>query len=139
MTGVLFLLPCLLSADEPADLAQQHFHTGLAYERLARLDEAYTELQLAANLDTENPEMALALGLIASRLGRLDQAQRALEHSIALDANSVASYYQLALIYEKKELNDRALESWHRFLALNQDSELKAEGEKHIRYLEGLH
>jgi tetratricopeptide (TPR) repeat protein len=121
-----------------ADLAPaaQHFQTGLAYERLGRYDEAYTQLQLASNLDSQNAQVAVALGIVASRLGRYDQAQRALEHSVALNANSCASYYQLALIYEKKALYDRALESWHRFLGLTQDEALKALARKHIAYLQ---
>ena len=54
-------------AEAPGD---QHFQAGLAYERLGRYDDAYTELQLAFALDQDNAELALALGIVASRLGR---------------------------------------------------------------------
>ena len=136
---ILFLAHCSLlvahgaSATGPVD---QHFQTGLAYERLGRYDEAYTELQLAFALDQNNTELALALGIVACRLGRLEAAQRALERSLSLDSNSVASYYQLALLYEKKGIVDRAQDAWQRFLSLSQDESLKAVAQKHIQYLE---
>lgn len=121
---------------DPTGLPAQHYRSGLAYERLGRLDEAYTELQLAFALDQDSTPVAVALGVVACRLGRLDIAQRALERSVTVDANSVASYYQLALLYEKKKMNDRALDSWQRFVALTQDDTLKAVAQKHIQYLE---
>ncbi|HVO33212.1 MAG TPA: hypothetical protein VMU17_04795 [Elusimicrobiota bacterium] len=116
--------------------ANRHYRTGLAYERLGRLDQAYTELQLAANLNPSNAAMALAVGTVASHLGRWDEAQRALEHSIALDAASCASYYELALVYESKNMDDRSLENWHRFTLLALDDTLKAVARKHIAHLE---
>jgi tetratricopeptide (TPR) repeat protein len=119
-----------------APAAAQQYRQGLAYERLGRYNEAYTQLQVAANLDSANAEVALALGVVANRLGYFDEAQRALERSIVLDANSVASYYLLALIYEKKGLADRALETWHRFVKLTQDEPLKTLAQKHIAYLQ---
>lgn len=128
-----------LYADDPSTVALTHFQSGLAYERLGRYDDSYTELQLATNLEQDNPQMALALGVVANRLGRYDEALRALEHSIALEANSNASYFELALLYEKKGLTDRALESWHRFAQLSQDESLKTMAKKHINYLEGRH
>jgi len=136
---VLLVLPAVPSlADIDAlSVAQQRFQSGLAYERLGRLEDAYTDLQLATNLDPKSASMALALGLVASRLERYDIALRALEHSIALEANSCASYYVLALLYEKKGMRERALESWGRFLPLTSDRSLKAEAQKHIAYLEG--
>jgi tetratricopeptide (TPR) repeat protein len=130
----LFVHP--VCAEGPAD---PHFQAGLAYERLGRYDDAYTELQLAFALDQDRVELALALGLVASRLGREEVAQRALERSIALDSDSVASYYPLALLYEKKNLTDRAEDAWHRFLSLNQDEALKAVAQKHLQYLETQH
>jgi len=132
----LCTLSCrFVSAEGPAD---SHFLAGLAYERLGRYDDAYTELQLAFALDQDRVELALALGLVASRLGRLEAAQRALERSIALDSDSVASYYSLALLYEKRNLTDRAEDAWHRFLTLDQDEALKAIAQKHIEYLESV-
>ena len=129
-------LPCrAVGADGPA---AQHFQTGLAYERLGRYDEAYTELQLAFALDPDDAPTAVALGVVACRLGRIEVAQRALERSIAVDSNSIASYYQLALIYEKNGTVDRALDAWHRFLSLNQDETLKIIAKKHIQNLEAL-
>src|ERR1035441_5261430 len=45
-------LPCRpLFAEGPAD---PHFQAGLAYERLGRYDEAYTELQLAFALNPDD-------------------------------------------------------------------------------------
>jgi len=120
-------------------LGDQHFQAGLAYERLGRYDESYTELQLAFAVDQDNAGLALALGVVASRLGRTEVAQRALERSIALDSDSEASYYQLALLYENKGANDRAADAWHRFLALSPDESLKAVAERHIQYLESHH
>jgi len=128
-------VPFCVFADVRTD-AQQRYQQGLAYERLGRLDEAYTELQLANTLDAGNSPMALALGIVASRLGRYDAAQRALEQSITHDANSVASYFQLAMIYEKKGMTDRALDAWARFVGLSQDVTLKAIAQKHIRFLQ---
>jgi tetratricopeptide (TPR) repeat protein len=129
----IYHLPC--RADGPA---AQHFQTGLAYERLGRFDEAYTELQLSFALDPDDAQNAVALGVVACRLGRIEVAQRALERSIAIDSNSIASYYQLALIYEKNGTVDRALDAWHRFLSLNQDETLKMIAKKHIQNLEAL-
>jgi tetratricopeptide (TPR) repeat protein len=124
---------CFVWADDPA---AQHFQSGLAYERLGRYEEAYTELQLAFALNQDDVQMAVALGVVACRLGRLDVAQRVLERSIAVDSNSVASYFQLALIYEKKGVSDRALDAWHRFAALTQDERLKGLAQKHIQVLD---
>ena len=141
--AVLFIAP--LNADPPdaapapvdsVASAASHFQSGLAYERLGRLEEAYTHLQLACVLDPSHSRMALALGIIALRLGREDVAQRSLERSMTLDANSAASYYQLALLYEKQKAIDRAVDSWNRFLELNPDELLKLEARKHIHFLE---
>jgi tetratricopeptide (TPR) repeat protein len=134
---MVFFLAGTVWAVEPLVLAQQHFQSGLAYERLGRLAEAYTELQLAVNLDPENAQVSLAVGLVASRLGNMEKAQYFLERSISIDAGSCASYYQLALLYEKKDLADRANESWQRFYGLTQDTALKAVAQKHIQNLEG--
>ena len=129
-------LPCRsVWADGPA---AQHYQTGLAYERLGRYDEAYTELQLSFALDPDDAQTAVALGVVACRLGRIEVAQRALERSIAVDSSSIASYFQLALIYEKNGTVDRALDAWHRFLSLNQDETLKMIGKKHLQNLEAL-
>jgi tetratricopeptide (TPR) repeat protein len=125
----------LVQGEAPSSAAQ-HYQTGLAYERLGRYEEAYTELQLAFALDPDNTSGAVALGVVASRLGRFDIAQRTLERSVALDANSVASYYHLALLYEKKGMTDRALDAWHRFVSLSQDEQLKTVAQKHIQHLE---
>jgi tetratricopeptide (TPR) repeat protein len=119
-----------------ADSAAQRFRAGLAYERLGRLEDAYTELQLGAVLAPDDPLMALALGTVALRLSRYDVAQRALETSISVDARSIASYYQLALLYEKQNVPERAIDSWHRFIDLNQDEVLKGMAKKHLRLLE---
>ena len=130
-------LPCRpLWAAGPSD---PHFQSGLAYERLGRYDESYTELQLAFAVDQDNAGLALALGIVASRLGRIDVAQRALERSIAIDSDSVASYYQLALVYEKKDASDRAADAWRRFLSLSAEESLKAVAQRHIQYLESHH
>jgi tetratricopeptide (TPR) repeat protein len=137
LLGVLLIVSPLLGAD-PSETAGNHYQQGLAYERLGRLDEAYTELQLACALDAGDARMALALGIVALRLHRDEVAQRTLEHSIALDANSIASYYELAYLYEKQRIADRAIDSWHRFLELNQDDTLKSEARKHIQWLESL-
>ena len=123
-------------AEEPiSDQASQHFLQGLAYERLGRLQPAYSELQIAATLAPLDAQVALAMGTVAARLGRIDAAQRALELSISIDAASVGSYFQLAMIYESKRLNDRALDAWHRFAGLTQDDLLKQLAQKHIRRL----
>jgi tetratricopeptide (TPR) repeat protein len=129
-----------LYAAEPdaVETAAKHYQTGLAYERLGRLDEAYTELQLACALAPDHARMALALGVVAVRLAHFEVAQRSLEHSITLDANSIASYYQLAYLYEKIGAKDRAVDSWHRFFELNQDETLKQEARKHLQLLEVL-
>ena len=130
---LFLLLPLRAFADDPV---AQHFQTGLAYERLGRYDEAYTELQLAFALDQNNTELAAALGIVACRLGRMDVALRALERSISLNSNSVASYFELGLLYEKQGKADRALDAWRRFLSLSQDNVLKTVAQKHIQYLE---
>jgi len=108
----------------------------MAYERLGRYDEAYTELQLAFALDPDNAQNAVALGIVACRLGRIEIAQRALERAIAVNSSSIAAYYHVALIYEKNGVSARALDAWHRFLALTQDDTLKMVAKKHIQYLE---
>jgi len=141
VTLLLFsaLVPLLSSlvplswADGPA---AQHFQTGLAYERLGRLDEAYTELQLAFALSPDDAQVGMALGIVAFRLERSEVAQRALERAIAVDSNAIAAYFHLALIYEKNGSPDRALDAWHRFLALNQDETLQVIAKKHIQALE---
>jgi tetratricopeptide (TPR) repeat protein len=133
------LTACLLTpvfAEESAQTADQHFNTGLAYERLGRLDEAYTELQLASALDAQDVAKALALGVVAFRLSRYDIAKRALEQSVILDGNSIASYYELALIYEMQPAKDPAIEAWHRFLEFNVDSSLKAGISQRLQILE---
>ncbi len=129
---LVLALPFLCAEESALD----HYRRGLAYERLGKLQDAYTELQLASALDSKSSGAALALGIVAGRLGRYDEAQRALEQSIVLDANSVASYYHLAMICEKKNLRDRASEYWNRFLALNQDAPLGQIARKHLQRLE---
>jgi tetratricopeptide (TPR) repeat protein len=132
LLGVL-LLGGIAHAD---DGVAARYRTGLAYERLGRLDEAYTQLQLGSVLAPTDGPMSLALGIVALRLGRYEVAQRALEQSITVDANSIASYYALALLYEKQAMTERAIDSWHRFLDLNQDDLLKTQAQKHLRVLE---
>jgi len=136
--SMLVLATLSWAAETPASAAG-HYQTALAYERLGRLEEAYTELQLACVLDANDAHMALALGIVALRLGRSDVAQRSLEQSVVLDASSIASYYHLALLYEKQGAVDRALDSWNRFLELNRDETLKLQARRHIQFLEAQH
>lgn len=126
----------LAFAADSTSSALQHYQSGLAYERLGRFQDAYTQLQLAAALQPQESTIWLALGVVALRLGRDTVAQRALEQSITVDAHSVASYHLLALLYEKQKVIDRALDSWNRFLELSGDAVLKQEARKHIQYLE---
>ena len=136
LIGHCALLSSAVLAADSTETAASHYQSGLAYERLGRLQEAYTQLQLACVLDANDARIALALGVVALRLGRDQAAQRSLEQSIALDANSAASYYPLALLYEKQKNIDRAIDSWNRFLEINPDEMLKLEARKHIHYLE---
>lgn len=138
IVGLLAIVLATASAwaAEPAEKAKQHYLQGLAYERLGRLPQAYTELQLASTLVPADVQTSVALGIVATRLGRYEVAQRALEASIAADANSVASYFHLALLYELKDQPDRAGDAWHRFAALTQDPVLKSMAQKHIQRLE---
>src|SRR5947209_3031977 len=77
--AVLVLCMAPLAADDaPDQTAASHFQAGLAYERLGRLDPAYTELQLGCTLAPNDASMALALGILANRLGRYEVAQRSL-------------------------------------------------------------
>jgi tetratricopeptide (TPR) repeat protein len=134
----LILVHCswIAFADNVQSAAYKHYHSGLAYERLGRLDEAYTQLQLACALDAEDVRSALALGVVALRLGQDEMAKRYLEKSITLDANSVASYYVLGLLYEKQKSFDRAIDSWKRFMEINRDDLLRIEAQKHLQWLE---
>jgi Flp pilus assembly protein TadD len=134
----LLIAHCSLPAyaDEASQTAHKHYLSGLAYERLGRLEEAYTQLQLACALESKDARMALALGVVSLRLGNDEVAQRSLEQSVAIDANSTASYYQLAFLYEKLKATDRAIDSWNRFLELTRDDVLKLEARKHLQYLE---
>jgi len=137
MRASIFLILMISAAAAQAEMISgDHFQTGMAYERLGRYQEAYTELQVASNLNPGDARIATALGIVAARLGNYDEALRALEHSIALDADSCASYFELGLVYERKKLPERALESWNRFLALNHDDSLKAMARKHIAALQ---
>ena len=136
LTLLVFAGTGVEALSEAQESAQRHYQQGLAYERLGRLQEAYSELQLASALDSNSASMFLALGVVAMRLDKTGEALRALERSIVLDANSAASYYHLALIYEKKNQRERALESWHRFLPLTADEELKNVAQRHIQHLE---
>src|SRR5689334_7146714 len=68
IANAVLLLFCALPCRAEENTAAMHYQSGLAYERLRRLDEAYTELQLASNLDNNNPSIAVALGILAMRL-----------------------------------------------------------------------
>jgi tetratricopeptide (TPR) repeat protein len=131
--GAVVALAGWVFAENPGD---RQFQQGLAYERLGRLTESYSELQIASALQPQNAQIALALGLVAVRLGKLEVAQRALEQSISIDAASIASYYQLGFLYESKSMTDRAVDAWHRFVGLTNDATLKQMAEKHLQHLE---
>lgn len=137
---MLWLLLILLGIGEAnaTSLGTEHYQTGLTYERLGRYNKAYTELQLATNLDADDPRSFVALGVVAVRLGNNDEAIRAFERSITLDANACASYYELAFLYEKKSDVEHAVGAWNRFLALSQNDVLKAQARKHLAYLQSI-
>ena len=133
ITGILLTGPAGAAMSEQA---QQRFQQGLAYERLGRVEQAYTELQLAHTLDARDAPASLALGVVALRLQRFDVAQRSLENSIALDPGSVASYYVLAMLYEHQHLPERALDMWQRFSGLSNDPVLLDAAKRHIAFLQ---
>jgi tetratricopeptide (TPR) repeat protein len=80
-----------LVLNEPA----AHKDLGMAYYRAGRMDEALTELAMAALLGQQDAEMLSAVGQIHLAAGRLDAAERATRRAVMLDGNLPQARYVL--------------------------------------------
>jgi len=75
--------------------AHAHKDLGMADYRAGRMDEALTELVMAALLGLEDAEMLGAVGHIHLAAGRLDAAETATRRAVALDATLPQARYVL--------------------------------------------
>ena len=69
---------------------------GQAYRQMERYGEAVGPLKEAAELESENVAIRLALGWCYKRLRRLDLAIEALEEALAVDSSQAILHYNLA-------------------------------------------
>lgn len=90
--------------------AASMYWLGFSYLKLNRFNEAIEQLQNAANLDSGNPNVFMALGLAYGHNNSLDQAETALKTAYQLGGTAAAdSHLYLAGLYNKRE---RYGEAW---------------------------
>lgn len=92
-------------------------------------------LQDDLKTDPTNADLWLHLGFAYRKTDKIDDAQKAFEKAVSLDANNRDGLYMLGLIYEKKHDTQKALETWKRYVAVENDAEKKNIGQKHIHHL----
>lgn len=120
-----------------ADLAEEHYRSGLTLSRQEKWGRALTEFQQAYQLSPEDEKVCLSLGLAYRHLGDIEQAVFYLEKSLAIDPQSVTPNFVLAFIYEKKKDTKNAIRYWEQFLKLSNDEGMKDIAKKHLQHLKG--
>lgn len=80
------------------NLAQGHFHLGLARARRAGALEALPSYEKAARIDPNLPGVQLALGTAYYELGRDDAATGALRRAVADDPRDASAHFFLGLV-----------------------------------------
>ena len=109
--GVLLCRGVLLgrSATGAAETADVAYAKGvLAYSNRDYL-QALDELQKAAELAPDNPDVQFYLGLTFTRLGEFDKAVAALHKTLQLDASKQYAHYHLGLAYSLAGRHTEAL------------------------------
>ncbi len=92
------------------DRAQVAYLTGQALRAMERHLEAIEQLETAAELDSNNLHVWLALGWCYKRTSRLDLAIQSLEEALALDPGRAIIYYNLACYWSLASNSKLALE-----------------------------
>jgi tetratricopeptide (TPR) repeat protein len=110
--------------------AAYHNNLGQAYAKLGKTDEAMTEYNAAATLDSANAGLYYYnLGAILTNAGKVDEANVAFDKAIAADPNRADAYYWKGVnLLAKATLKDNKMvapqgtaENFNKYLALAPD------------------
>jgi tetratricopeptide (TPR) repeat protein len=96
-----------------------HARLGLAFQRLARLSEAYGSYSMAVRLNPGEASALAALGDIARQRGRLDEAVTFYERALALGMEAANLHNKLAIAHALAGRRDRALRHFDEALRLD--------------------
>ena len=110
------------------DDGDARYWLGLSYyfRSFDDLEQAVLELERAAVLDPNSPEVSFHLAMAYLRRDDSDDHLRAiaaLERVLVLDPAETDVYFQLGQLYLRAEQYDRARQAWQRFVARSQDTE----------------
>lgn len=87
--------------------------------------QAVTLYEAGLALDPCSSALQVGLGLARVKQRRPDDALALLERASALDPGSVTTLRSLAVLYEKRGFPTKALDAWHRVLAVTGESDAR--------------
>ena len=90
------------------DEAQARHYLGFLLQQTSRLDEAFTELTRAIELDGSHAEWHFNLGIVTSRQGQLATCIEAFSEAIAIDPDKYFYWTNLGAALESNQERDRA-------------------------------
>lgn len=107
--------PNLIAASRRALLVDpndwsQHYHLGIGYEGVGKLQEAISEYQEAFQLSDDDPNVTISLAHAYSAIGKRAEAQKILRELERKSKGAHISPYTLATLYAELGDKDRAFE-----------------------------
>ncbi len=143
---ILVLLILLIGFTKPSwasqdqiNLAQSisHYTMGVVNDLNGLTEEALSEYQKAAQLDSQNYVIQLHLGMDYARVGKLTEAINVLKLASNLNPQDVQSRYLLALVYSSQKDFDKAAAEYE--LILKHFSEAQPDNVEIYTYLGQLY
>jgi len=103
-----------------------HYELSEMMQVIGQLDAAYEELEMARQLDPENPQLHqryFSLGIAFKEQNNLDNATRALSTAVRIAANIAEYHYQLGLLFRSMDMPQDAIAALKHAALLGMDSE----------------
>jgi tetratricopeptide (TPR) repeat protein len=103
------------------DVAQAHFHRGLAFDLLGNHDKAMADFDRVVELDPESVQARIHRGYVLANRGDLNAAMQDFLRAVELDPNDIYALVNVANTYERQGDMERSLDYYERAVAAAPD------------------
>lgn len=134
---IIVLLLCIsgMFVLAETDEMKKIFRKGIEYTNQGKYDKAIRKFTQVITDDKDYANAYLALGIVYINKKMGSEAGELLEKAIELNPMNKKTYFILARLYEKLEEEEKAIQMWEKYLALNPDDKYAEIAQKHLKRL----
>ena len=119
----LVIVPNLVAAEPLRREAVSYRTKGYEAQQRGDLNEALSDYQKAAELDTSYPIPLNDAGVVLEGLGRLEDAEQAYLKALSINPNYLEPHANLGILYERMKQKDKAIYYWTKRYQLGDPSD----------------